>query len=137
VALFVPRGTKLSQQHRDSLRQLKHLSELHSGEVFTARDVARLTELVSLRQLCLRNCPLDDESLDPLSKLVDLLVLDLAGCELTDRGLQKLHSLSHLTAINVQNTDVRTLGLQQLRAAYQRLRLPLTRGESSICRIVG
>ncbi|MFQ5733484.1 MAG: hypothetical protein ACE5KM_16220 [Planctomycetaceae bacterium] len=132
VTLLIRPGTTLTQTYRKSLPQLKQLSELHVGGVFSARDVARLAPLAGLRQLCLRNCRLDDEGVRPLGKLTGLRVLDLAGCRLTDRGLKTLKSLTRLTALNVQRTGVRTPGMQRLRKA-----LPKTEFVFDPWRIVG
>jgi len=116
-ALFIRPGTKLTQQHRDSLPQLKSLSELHAGGTFSATETASLTSMVSLRQICLRDCRLDDTALQPLARLANLSVVDLAGCQVSDRGLKTLQTLTHLSALNVQRTAVRTSGLQRFRKA--------------------
>jgi len=116
-ALFIRPGTELTQRHRDSLPELKSLSELHAGGTFSAAETAGLTAMVSLRQICLRDCPLDDVALQPLARLTNLSVVDLAGCQVSDQGLKTLQKLKHLSALNVQRTAVRTSGLQQLRKA--------------------
>ncbi|MFP6764700.1 MAG: hypothetical protein VB858_13825, partial [Planctomycetaceae bacterium] len=114
-ALFIRPGTELTQRQRDSLPQLKSLSELHAGGTFSVREITSLTAMGSLRQICLRDCPLTDAALQPLARLTKLRVIDLAGCPMSDRGLETLQAVTHLSALNVQRTAVRTSGLQQLR----------------------
>ena len=140
VALIMHGDKRLTTEHQKSLVDLKSLSEFYAGsyagedvaaEGISAKVVAMLSTVSSLKELCLRGSPLDDAAVAPLAKLEKLEVLDLTATHITDTGLKPLQGLSNLKAVSMKETTVRKPGLQGLRKF-----LPDTRFEFDAWRVV-
>ena len=69
-----------------------------------------LANLVSLEELYLDGCLLDDASLRVISRLPKLRVLDLSNSKLDDAGLLLLAKLEQLEQVNVYRTSVTQQG---------------------------
>jgi hypothetical protein len=79
-------------------------------------DVARLSELPTLRALCFENGDVTDDGLKCLDGLKRLQVVQLMDCyKVTDAGLEHFNDLTKLVEIELRGTPIVGYGLKHLK----------------------
>lgn len=113
------RGKSVELADLERLRQLPNLRSLLLSDTGIDDDGLRLlTNIETLVHLDLRNCPISNPGLEPLSRLTQLRGLKLSGqsgaCTVDDMGMKYLAELQSLQVLGLDFLWISELGLSSL-----------------------
>jgi hypothetical protein len=115
VVLVFLGSTKVTDKDIPKLKNLKTLRELFLPN--TKVTGAGLSELKTLKVLILINTKLTDAGLKEIKGLQDLETLSLVGAEVTDEGIMELAGLKNLRELYLCFTKVTAEGVAKLKKA--------------------
>lgn len=110
------RSTPISSLALSYLKDLKGLKLLDLEETAAVGNegLEHIQDLVSLEDLNLKSCQIDDNGLAFLKNLTNLKRLNLDHCTIGDEGLRHLAALKNLEFLHVGDTQVTDEGLEHL-----------------------
>jgi Leucine-rich repeat (LRR) protein len=123
--------TDEGMRHHEGLKKLKALRSLRLDETNVTGSGFRDWSNTRLRELSLRDCPIDDNGMEAIGRLESLYSLDLSNTPVNDSQLHHLTGLLNLIVLYYDHATVSAPGLSALRRALPKLSIQPNSGQGA------